>query len=368
MLIPPELSRVNKILFLFIMTSIILYFGREFLIMVCYSAFLAMLMTPVSSRLEGYRISRVFSSVISVLIILAVITGVAFLLASEFSNISNDFPKIKIRLEEVINASVTWINDKLGISSEKVVSTLKEQVAGAISNAGDILTGLVKGTFRFIGTFILVLVFTFLFLLQREKYENFIVMLYRPERREETRKIIIKTSKIAQKYLSGRLISIFILAILYFLGFLIIGLRNALLLSVLAALVTFIPYAGPVLGGMVPFFMAVIEGSLHQALGVIIVISLAQLFDNYFIEPYVVGGSVNISPFFAIFILIAGGVFWGISGVILFLPLLGVIKIIFESVEGLQPFAYLIGDQKDVFTAKEIWSRIKRLFTKVSGL
>jgi predicted PurR-regulated permease PerM len=364
MLIPPELSRVNRILFLVIMISIILYFGREFFIMISYSAFLAMLMTPVSSKLEEYRISRVFSSVISVLIIVAVISGVVFLLASQVSNISDDFPKIKIRLEELINASITWMNDKLGISSEKIIGTLKAQAAGAISNAGNILTGIAKGTFRFIGTFILVLVFTFLFLLQREKYENFIVMLYRPDRREEAGKIISKTSKIAQRYLSGRLISIFILTILYFLGFILIGLKNAILLSVIAALVTFIPYAGPVLGGMVPFFMAVIDGSFHQALGVVVVISLAQLFDNYFIEPYVVGGSVNISPFFAIFILIAGGVFWGISGVILFLPLLGVIKIIFENVEGLQPFAYLIGDQRDVSAPKQLWYRIKSLFTR----
>jgi len=136
------------------------------------------------------------------------------------------------------------------------------------------------------------------------------------------------------------------------------------LLSVLAAIVTFIPYIGPALGGFVPFFMAIVSGFYHQAFWVVVIISLAQLFDNYFIEPYVVGGSVNISPFFAIFILIVGGVIWGIAGVILFLPLLGIVKIICENVESLQPYAYLIGDQKEKSAPEEMWNRIRKWFVR----
>ena len=364
MLKPLELSRLNRFLLLLILISVILYFGRQFFVLITFSAFLAMLMSPVSNMLEKHRVSRIFSSVISVFIMLAIITGIILLLLGQISSVIDDFPKIKLKSEELINNIIFWLNNSLGISSEQLTIALKEQVSGAMSGAGNFVAGFLRGTITFLGSFILVLVFTFLFLLNREKYENFIVMLYRPERREEARKIIIRTSKIAQQYLTGRLISIFILSMLYLAGFTIIGLKNAVLLSVIASIVTFIPYAGPILGGMVPFFMAIIEGSFNQALGVVVVISLAQLFDNYFIEPYVVGGSVNISPFFAIFILIVGGVFWGIAGVILFLPLLGILKIIFENIEGLHPYAYLIGDQRDSPAPETIWLKIKGWFGK----
>jgi predicted PurR-regulated permease PerM len=151
-------------------------------------------------------------------------------------------------------------------------------------------------------------------------------------------------------------------------GLLILGIKNAFLLSAIAAIVTFIPYVGPIVGGMLPVFVALVtEDSLGPALGVIIVISLAQLFDNYFIEPYVVGGNVNISPFFTILILIVGGIIWGIAGVILFLPLLGMIRIFFDHVEGLYPYSYLIGDQGEAAGSVRIWQKLKKNFGKRNG-
>jgi predicted PurR-regulated permease PerM len=321
-------------------------------------------MIPISNKLEDFKLPRILSSLISVLLIVVVISSVIMLLSAQIANISQDLPQIKNRMDEMIGTLQAWIKNRFGVSTEQQAITLKDQASGAISSAGGFLAGMVTGTFTLIGSFILVLVFTFLFLLQREKYENFVVMLFKEDKRSEAKNMLGKISKVAQQYLGGRLVSIVILAILYVIGFSIIGLKNAALLSAITAVMTFIPYVGPFIGGLLPFFMAMIDGSYNQALWVVIIVSLAQVFDNYFIEPYVVGGSVSISPFFSIFILILGGVVWGIAGVILFLPLLGIIKIIFEEVEGLQPYAYLIGDQKESSAPKEIWSKFKGLFSK----
>jgi predicted PurR-regulated permease PerM len=233
-----------------------------------------------------------------------------------------------------------------------------------LSNIGSFFTGLLKGTVSFIGTFVLVMVFTFLFLLHREKYENFVVMFYKDEKRNETRDMIDKISRIAQLYLTGRLISIVLLTILYIIGFYAIGLKHTILLSAIAAVVTFIPYIGTVVGATFPFFMAFVEGSFSLAVWVIIVVSLAHVVQNYFIEPYFVGGSVNISPFFTIFILVVGGIAWGVAGVILFLPLLGIVKIILENTKSLYPYAYLIGNQEDHVTYEKLWSTVKRIFPR----
>jgi predicted PurR-regulated permease PerM len=183
--------------------------------------------------------------------------------------------------------------------------------------------------------------------MQRNKYENFVVMLYTEDKRAEAKEMVDKISKVAQQYLTGRIIAALIMGILFLIGFLIIGLKNALLLSVVVAIMTIIPYVGALIGGLVPFFISIIDGSIDQSIWVVIIVLLVNVIDHYFIEPYVVGGSVSISPFFTIFVLILGGLIWGIAGIILFLPLSGILKIVFENVQGLQPYASLIGDQSD---------------------
>lgn len=362
---PVPLSRINNVLLFLILLTLVLYYGREILMILVFSGFLAMLMVPVSNRLEKWGMPRVPSTLISVLMIVVVISLVLMLVTIQIVTFTEDLPLIEKKLETFISGIQSWIQNSFGISPEQQMKALNEQAKNTISTAGTFLTGLVTGLMALIGSFMLILVLTFLFLLHREKYENFFILLYKDEKREDAKVIFGEVSKIAQQYLVGRTISIIILTVFYTIGLLILGIKNAFLLSAVAAIVTFIPYVGPIIGGMLPVFMALVtEDTFGPALGVIIVISLAQLFDNYFIEPYVVGGNVNISPFFTILILIVGGLIWGIAGVILFLPLLGMLKIFFDHVEGLYPYAYLIGDQGDSEGSGKIWQKLKKPFTK----
>jgi len=179
MLPHPGLERINKILLFAILMSIVLYFGRGFFILISFAGLLAMLMTPVSDRLENHGISRVFSSVISVLIIVAAFSAVIILLSAQVGNIGKELPLIMLRYEEIKLDIHSWINDSLGVSSQQ----LRVHGSDVFSNAGSFLTSMVRSTFAFIGSLFLVLVFIFLFLMQRNKYENFVVMLYKEEKR-----------------------------------------------------------------------------------------------------------------------------------------------------------------------------------------
>jgi predicted PurR-regulated permease PerM len=360
MLPHPGLARINKILLFAILLSIVLYFGRDFFKLISFAGLLAMLMTPVSNKLENHRISRVFSSIISVLIIVALFSGVIILLSAQIGNIGKELPLILLRYEEIKLDIQSWIDNSLGVSTEQ----LRVHAPEVFRNAGSFLTGMVKGTFTFIGSLFLVLVFIFLFLMQRNKYENFVVMLYKEDKRNEAKKMIDKISNVAQQYLTGRLAAACLMGILFLIGFSVIGLKNAVVLSLIVAIMTIIPYVGALIGGLIPFFISIIDGSFNQSIWVIIIILAVNVIDHYFIEPYVVGGSVNISPFFTIFVLILGGIIWGIAGIILFLPLSGILKIVFENVEGLQPYASLIGDQRDSSEHKNIWSNLKGMFSR----
>ena len=200
--------------------------------------------------------------------------------------------------------------------------------------------------------------------MQRTKYEKFVLMLYKEEKRNKAKDMIDRISQVAQQYLTGRLVAACIMGILFLIGFLIIGLKNSVILALIVAIMTIIPYVGALIGGLVPFFISIIDGSFNQSIWVVIIILLVNTIDHYFIEPYVVGGSVNISPFFTIFVLILGGIIWGIPGIILFLPLSGILKIVFENVQGLQPYASLIGDQRDFSEHRNTWAQIKGIFSR----
>jgi predicted PurR-regulated permease PerM len=264
----------------------------------------------------------------------------------------------------VITNSKSWINQTFGLNIQEQANNLKDEASEAVNKAGSFLTGVVRGTFTFIGSFILVLVFTFLFLFNREKYEHFVIMLHKPEKRKEAEEVLSNVSRIAHHYLGGRLVAIVLIAILLMIGFVIVGLKNGILLAAITALVAIIPYVGPLIGGLLPFLMAFVEGSFRQAFEVAIVVLIVNVIDHYLIEPYIVGGSVRISPLFTILVLVVGGVLWGIAGIILFLPLLGILKIIFENVEGLHPYAYLIGDGEDPSSNNSMVDMFTRIFRK----
>jgi len=132
MLPHPGLERINRILLFAILISIVLYFGRQFFILICFSGLLAMLMTPLSNKIESHGVSRVISSLISVLIIVVVFSGVITLLYAQIENIGKELPLVMLRYEEIKLAVQTWINDSLGVSSQQ----LRVHTSDVFNNAG----------------------------------------------------------------------------------------------------------------------------------------------------------------------------------------------------------------------------------------
>jgi predicted PurR-regulated permease PerM len=128
-------------------------------------------------------------------------------------------------------------------------------------------------------------------------------------------------------------------------GLLIIGIKYAILLGCIAALLTIIPYVGTLIGGLFPFMMAIVnEDSWTPALWVGGLMIFIQALDNYFIEPYVIGGEVNLSALATILAIVAGGFIWGVAGMFLFIPMLAITKIILDNVEKLRPLGFIISD------------------------
>jgi predicted PurR-regulated permease PerM len=184
-------------------------------------------------------------------------------------------------------------------------------------------------------------------LFYRDKFLEFFRRLTPDAEHPRVARILDHTGSVARQYLWGRLLLITILAVFYGLGFLVIGLQNALFLAVFASLFSIIPYLGPLIGIALPMLVALVsQSSLMLLLWVLVIFSVAQFIESYILEPLVVGAEVNVNPFFTIVAVVAGSLLWGIPGLILAIPIVGIVRVIFDNFDSLEPYGYLIGQQQ----------------------
>jgi predicted PurR-regulated permease PerM len=154
--------------------------------------------------------------------------------------------------------------------------------------------------------------------------------------------LLSDSAKIISDYLSGKAkIMIFLFGI-YYLGFTLGSVPYALFLAVFAALFSIIPYVGNIIGGGFAVILSYLYSGTTPALIVIGVISAAQLVENYILTPWIIGDETNLNPFITVFGIILFSALWGIVGAIIALPIIGVLKVIFEHTKGMEAYAYLI--------------------------
>lgn len=339
------LQRVNLYLLAAILLTVVLYFGKPVIVPLTFAVFFAMLMAPVCRWFDRIGFPRALSCVCCVFILLVAVLTMLGIAGAQVAVFAKDIPAIEEKAQDLINSLHEFVEDRFDVSYAEQKEFTKKQIETIGKSTGGFIAGFFSGMATTIASLILTLVFTFLFLFNKEKYDDFFVWLYHEEDPSKVKAVVSKISAVAQKYLTGRAMSIIILWILYSIGLLIVGVKNAILLSGIAALLTVVPYVGSTLGGLFPFLMALVtEDSVNPALAVVGVIVFIQAMDNYFIEPNVVGGEVNLSALASILSIICGGLLWGVAGMILFIPMAGIAKIVFDNVESLKPYGYLIGD------------------------
>jgi predicted PurR-regulated permease PerM len=360
---PLSLKRINSILFFSVLVCVILFFAKKILIPITFAIFFAMLFAPFCNWLEKKGIKRVFTSIISILITLSVAAGIVLLVLSQGKTLAEKFPIMKEKGTKMVNDAKAFVNERFGMNEQKQDQIVGKQLKSASQSSGSLIKKSLVSFSDFITAAVLVILFMFLFLLQREKYEAFFLKLCGNMPVDDAHAMIQRICNVSQQYLRGRIISIGIFTVCFTVGFIIVGLENAFLLAFIASVLTIIPYVGSLIGGLLPFAVALVTAdNINVAIGALAVVAIVQAFDNYFIEPYIIGGGVSINGFFTILILVVGSAIWGVAGMILFIPVLGVVKVVLDSFPSLQPYGFLIGDQKGPKPSARITKILKNRF------
>lgn len=359
--------RANQYLLFIMLTGVVMHYGAPFLIPIVFAALLSMLMAPACRKFESWGFNRSLATLSCILILILVVAGVAFIVSTQLSTFLENISEIQARGKELLEKIQGYVQEHIGITPEKQEAIVREQARKSNQASGSMATKLLGGITATLSGMILTLVVTFLMIYNKEQFESFFLRLFADKDTDRVKTITEQVTNVSQHYLTGRAMSVMIDATLYSIGLLIVGVKNAILLGCIASMLTVIPYVGTVLGGLIPVTMALLTQDVQTALWTAVVLVTIQTIDNYFIEPNVVGGQVNLSALSSILGILLGGLIWGIAGMILFLPILGIVKIICDHVPELKPIGYLLGEpggEKPSRTREWIMNKLKRGRTK----
>lgn len=269
--------------------------------------------------------------------------GISIFFVGEISHLANNFPALRNKAFDNINQISFFIEDNFGIETALQKNWIKEQVANLFTSGNQLLNEVLNATAGTIFKIFIMPVFVFYLLYYHDRF-NFFVMRVVPEKEKlRTNKILQEISFVSQRYLGGAFIVVMILSVLNSLGLYIIGLEYAILFGVISAFFNFIPYFGTWIGAFFPLMFALLTGDTpNMALWVIVFFTFIQFLENNILTPNITGGYVRLNPFITILGLIAGGMVWGVAGMLLVIPFLASLKILFENYETTQVISFLL--------------------------
>lgn len=320
-----------------------MYLGRPFLVTFFIAAILAMVLSPVMDWFMKKGMGRSWAVLACTFIVVLFFLALAGLLTYQVSLVTQDLPRMQQKATELLTQAQNYIQAKTGMAPDMQIDKVQEQLT-KLGSLGMTVFGSFTTTLT---NFFLMYVYLVLLLSHRDKIRKFIVSCVEPEDKQRAYETIFKARNTASKYIWGMLKDVTAMAIVYAIGFLIGGINHAILLAIIAAVFSFLPYIGNLIGGGTAAVIAMISGEPSSFLIVVGVMAVAQMIENYTLSPFLVGDAVGLNPFFSIVSIIMISMVWGIGGAIIALPLTGVIRVALEFSPHTLPMAKLLGDDDE---------------------
>lgn len=345
------ISRVIITGFFFVVS---LFYLKDFLVPVLYAMILAMLFVPLCRFLERKKFPRGLAILTCLLVMIVIISSVVLLLYTQLSGLGEDLPLFQQKAWEKFAEIQTFFARIIHVSVEDQTRWLRNNYSNIVSFGTDMVKDLLLGLSGGLEIFLLVLIYAFFFLLLRDRFKGFILRLFMMKDHPEVLKVVNKTEVVTRNYMAGQLKVMAIIGVLNAIGFMIFGVKQAIFLGLLRGLLNIIPYLGAVLGTILPLLsVAVYKEGIIYPIGVVGVVLLTQFLQDNLLVPKIIGSNIRLNPLTTIVAILAGGMLWGLNGMVLFLPMTGIVKIICDNVPGLHPYGYLLGEEKEPHDDKQ---------------
>ena len=313
---------------------------RDVLVPVAFATLIAILLNPIVNRLMKWKVPKVISILLALLLALLLFAGIIFFISSQVAHFSELAPQLKTKSTEILNTAQQWLKNTFNWPVAKQDASMKK----ALDSSQQFIGQTIGGLFGIIGVVVLLPIYTFLILYYKPLFLNFFYEVFDDRHEKKVADVLSETKGAVQSYIVGLLTETVIVAAMNSVALLIIGVKYAILLGVIGGLLNMIPYIGGLIAIALPVLMAILTGdSYTTALIIVAAYAVIQFVDNNVLVPNIVASKVDVNAFIAIIIVILGGTLWGVAGMFLSVPFVAVCKIIFDRVPDLKPWGKVLG-------------------------
>lgn len=303
---------------------------------IIFSILFYYLFVPIVSYLEKKGLTRqvsVLTVFMAVLVVLALaITFVIPSIRDQFKELIDNFPRIWTSVLNQVEQLLydEWLTEiYLTIQETQIITRITEQASNLFTvTIGSI--GSVIGILTKIGVTVFTMPFILYYLLtDGDRFKNVVIKYTPTKMRPVMEEFMSQSSKQVGSYVRGQLLVALAVMAIFYVGYLIIDLEYALILSIFAGILNLIPY----LGSIVSIVPAIIIGAFvspFKLVQVIIVLAVEQFIEGRFVSPQILGNSLDIHPLVILFILLVSGSLFGFMGLVFGVPGFAVLRVIWD--------------------------------------
>lgn len=353
----PFYLKSTVILFGLVLLVYVLINLSDILIPFSFAVIIAILLNPLVNRFRKMRLNNVLSIVFSMLIAFIVVSGIVYFLSSQILGFGENLPVLKEKFVSLLSQLQNWVKHTFGMSITKQVQLINE----ALNNSKALLGKTVFSALGTIAVVVILPVYIFLLLFYKALILNFLFEIFSEENSKKVADVLSQTKTAIQSYMVGLLIEAIIVATLNSIALLILGVKYAILLGVIGAILNMLPYIGGIVAIALPILVATVtKDGFSTQLGIVVAYAVIQFIDNNILVPRIVSSKVKINALISILTVILGNALWGIPGMFLSIPFMAILKIIFDRIEPLRPWGKLLGDEIPTKHKGQIWPRRRK--------
>ncbi|MEJ7625474.1 MAG: AI-2E family transporter [Ferruginibacter sp.] len=333
--------------------------GQTVVVPFIFSILLSILLLPVTNFFEHkINLPKSLSTFISVILALAIIGGLIYFFSQQISSFLEDIPTLKKNLQTHYETIQKWIQKRFGISSREQTEMINNATAD-VQDSGSVISKTVFTITNTLFYIILVAIYSFLILYYRHMIKRFIFAIFVKAKEPEINEVLLESKGIVQNYMLGLVIEMGIVAAANSLVLLLIGVKYPIFLGVFSAILNIIPYVG-ILSGIIFTVLVTLTTSkdISDIIWIIISFEIIHFIDSNFLMPRIVGSKVRVNALITFLGVVIGGTLIGLPGIFLALPVIAILKIIFDRIEDLKPWGMIMGDDTE---RGEIYRRIEKI-------
>jgi predicted PurR-regulated permease PerM len=361
----PVYIKVPAILVGLVVGIFILYVLGDILVPLAFAVLISILLNPLYTRLEK-KMHKVAAILLTLLAATLVVAGLFYFLSTQISVFLESLPLIKEKLAMLLVQLQGWSKEQFGINIEKQIAALNSGLGGG----GDMLTNTVGPVLTFISVVLLLPTYVFLFLYYKPLMLDFLFQIFSEKHSLRVAEILSETKSAIQSFMQGLMMETLIVSAMNSIALLVIGVPSAIVIGVIGGILNIIPYIGGLIAIALPILMVTItQDGFSGQFAVIVSYLVIQFIDNNILVPRIVSSKVQINALISIIGVLLGGSLWGVTGMFLAIPIIGVLKIIFDRTDDMKPWGSLLGIEVPSEHIGLIWQkRWDRIFRRQQKL